>query len=126
MRVRLSEERYVYPDASVSCNERDRGDVETIQSPRLVVEVLSPGTEAYDRGDKFGYYRSCPTIEEYVLVNTQRQAIEVYRKARPNLWTLHFFEPGDHVELASLNIRFLISSLYRNVVFSEENPPEIS
>ena len=117
MRVRLSERRYVYPDASVSCDEHDRGDVEMIRAPRLVVEVLSPGTEVYDRGAKFSYYRACPTIEEYVLVHTQYQAIEVYRRARQNLWTLHFFEEGDRVELASLNISFPVSAVYRNALF---------
>ncbi len=121
MKVRLSESRYVYPDATVSCNEYDRGNSETIQSPLLIIEVLSPGTEAYDRGNKFGYYRACPTIEEYVLVNTQREVIEVYRRARPNLWTLHLFESGTHVEFASLNVSFPIAAIYRNVILPNED-----
>ncbi|HYK86432.1 MAG TPA: Uma2 family endonuclease [Ktedonobacteraceae bacterium] len=115
MKVHLYETRYVYPDATVSCNENDRGNVETIQSPLLIVEVLSPGTEAYDRGDKFAYYRACPTIKEYVLVNTQRRIVEVYRRARTNLWTLHLFEADDRVEFASLNITFPIAEIYRYV-----------
>lgn len=119
LRVRLSETRYVYPDASVSCDPRDRGQADTIQYPRLAVEVLSPGTEAYDRGRKFGYYRACPTLQEYVLVDTQRQAIEVYRRETDSLWTLHPFGPGDEVELASLGVRFPVAEAYRDVVFSE-------
>ncbi len=121
MKVRLSEMRYVYPDATVSCNEYDQGNIETIQSPLLVIEVLSPGTEAYDRGSKFGYYRACPTIEEYVLVNTQREVIEVYRRARPNLWTLHLFEVGTQVEFASINASFPITAIYRNVILPNED-----
>ena len=54
-RVRISAARYVYPDATVSCDERDRGTGDTIYFPRLIVEVLSPSTEAYDRGQKFIY-----------------------------------------------------------------------
>lgn len=121
MRVRLSESRYVFPDASVSCAESDRGNIEVIHSPRLVIEVLSPSTEAYDRGNKFSYYRACPTIEEYVLVNTQQKTIEVYRRARPNLWTLHVFEPEQQIELASLGISFPIAAVYRNVIMPKED-----
>lgn len=118
-RVRLSETRYVYPDATVSCDERDLGTGDMIQYPLLIVEVLSPGTEPYDRGKKFIYYRSCPTIKEYVLVDTQLQAIDVYRRATATLWTLHLFGPGDQVELASLNASFPIATLYENVIFQE-------
>ena len=114
-RVRLSEERYFYPDATVSCDERDSGTEDMIVSPHVVVEVLSPGTASYDRGDKFVYYRACPTIEEYVLVDTQRQAVDVYRRASNTLWTLHLFGPGNRVELARLNISFPIAALYENV-----------
>lgn len=119
-RVRLSEERYFYPDATVSCDERDRGTGDIIVSPRVVVEVLSPGTASYDRGNKFVYYRTCPTIEEYVLVDTQRQAVDVYRRASETLWTLHLFGPGDRVELARLNISFPIAALYEDVTLPGE------
>ena len=122
LRVRLSETRYVYPDATVSCDAQDRGQVDTIQSPRLAVEVLSPSTEAYDRGRKFGYYRACPTMQEYVLVDTARQAIEVYRRETDTLWTLHPFGPDNEVELASLGVHFPIAAAYRDVVFVEDAP----
>jgi Uma2 family endonuclease len=124
MRVRLSETRFVYPDAIVSCDARDRGQVDTIEYPRLAIEVLSPSTEAYDRGRKFGYYRACPTMQEYVLVDTQRQAIEVYRRETDTLWTLHPFGPGDAVELASLGIQFPIADAYGDVVFPDEGIAE--
>jgi len=119
-RVRLSTMRYVYPDATVSCDERDRGTGDIIHFPRLIIEVLSPGTEAYDRGQKFLYYRTCPTIMEYVLVDTQRQAVDVYRRASANLWTLHLFGPDDRIELASINVNFPIAALYEGVTLSED------
>jgi len=118
-RVCLSESRYVFPDASVSCDERDRGTGDTVYFPRLIVEVLSPSTEAYDRGKKFVYYRACPTVEEYVLVDTQLQAVDVYRRATDTLWTLHLFEAGDQVELTSLGISFSMSDIYEYVTFLE-------
>jgi Uma2 family endonuclease len=120
MRVRLSESRYVFPDVSVSCDARDRGRIDILQYPRLIVEVLSPSTSAYDRSRKFSYYRACPTIQEYVLVDTQWQAVEIFRRATENLWTYHFFGPGEQVELASLGVGFPIAALYENVVLPED------
>lgn len=118
-RVRISATRYFYPDATVSCNERDQGTGDTIVAPRVIIEVLSPGNATYDRGDKFIYYRSCPTIEEYVLVDTERQAVDIYRRASDTLWTLHLFGPGDQVRLACLDISFPISTLYEGVTLPE-------
>lgn len=120
MKVYLFETRYVYPDAAVSCDERDRGTVEMLRFPRLIIEVLSQSTEGFDRGLKFEYYRTCPTIEEYVLVETQRQAVDVYRRARKDLWTLHFFRSGDNVELASLNISLPLSAIYQNILLPSD------
>lgn len=119
MRVGISESRYVYPDISVSCDPRDQehGDSDIIQYPCVVIEVLSSSTEAYDRGRKFDYYRACPTLQEYVLVDTQQQAIDLYRRQTENLWTFHPLRPGDEVELKSLNIHFPLASAYENVTF---------
>lgn len=124
MRVRLSEKRYVYPDVSVSCDLGDRGRIDTLQSPRLVVEVLSPSTEAYDRGKKFGYYRACPTVQEYMLVDTQQQAVEVYRREQDTFWKFTPFGPGDQVELASIGARFPVAAVYENVALPEDIPDE--
>lgn len=122
VRVCLSEFRYVYPDVSVSCDMRDQEQEDMIQYPCLVVEVLSPSTEAYDRGRKLAYYRECLTLREYVLVDSQRQSVEVFRREKNKLWTYHAFEDGDEVELTSLDLHFPLAKLYRNVVLPEDNP----
>src|SRR5690242_3911921 len=124
-RVKLSEARYVYPDVSVSCNPQDRGENDIVQSPCLIVEVLSPGTEAYDRGRKFTYYRNCPTIQEYILVSAHYQSVEVFRRERNNLWTLQIFGANEEVELARLGVRFRVADIYEDVLFieSENDPP---
>jgi len=121
VRVYLSETRYVYPDVSVSSCERqdqERGDM--LYAPCLIVEVLSPGAEAYDRGRKLAYYRECPSIQEYMLVDSQLQSIEVFRRGKNKLWTYHTFSPGEDVELAALGISFLLAKIYRNVALSED------
>lgn len=119
-RVRLSEKRYVYPDITVTCDARDEDGNDILLYPRLVIEVLSKSTEAYDRGDKFDFYRSCPTIEEYVLVNTQRMAIEVYRREQHPFWRLSPFKVDDIVELVSIGVSLPIAAIYENVKLSEE------
>lgn len=119
LRVQVAEERYVYPDVTVSCDERDRGEVELVRSPRVVIEVLSPTTEAYNRGLKFAYYRECATIQEYVLVNTAYPAIEVCRRQKNNWWSFQTYRPGDEVELFSLGVRFSANIVYEDIVFPE-------
>ncbi len=119
--VRLSDTRYTYPDASVTCDERDQGDIDTVQSPRLIVEVLSDSTEAYNRGKKFALYRQCPTIEEYVLIATEHQSVEVFHRT-PEGWTAYHarvYGPGDTVELTSIGIQFPLAALYRRTTVKE-------
>lgn len=114
MRVRLSETVQVYPDATVTCDERDRvnNEDDEIGYPRLVVEVLSPGTERADRGRKLRDYQTCPTIEEYALVSSDYQAVEVYRRGGIE-WTYHRYEAGEEAELTSIGARMPFAALYR-------------
>ncbi len=118
--ARLSSTRYTYPDASVTCDERDRpaSDKTEIQGPRVIVEVLSDSTEAYDRGKKFGYYRSCPTVQEYILVASKDQSVDVCRRT-PQSWTYDSYGPGDEIELPSLAIRVSVAALYRDAGIPE-------
>ncbi len=112
--VRVAETRYTYPDASVSCDPRDQPTTEQkqISTPRVVVEVLSDSTEGRDRLKKANIYRACATIQEYVLIATKYQAVEVQRRAG-DAWTLHLFGPGDELELTSIGVRIPIAELYR-------------
>jgi Uma2 family endonuclease len=110
--VRLSPSEYRFADAAVTCDERDRGTVKEVRAPRVAVEVLSDSTEWEDRTDKFALYRACPTVEEYVLIATKYQAVEVYRRA-PDDWTVHVYRPGELVELRSIAVQFAVSDLYR-------------
>jgi Uma2 family endonuclease len=111
VQVKLSEKRYVLPDVTVSCDERDRNQKEMIRHPRVVVEVLSPSTEATDRGKKAMFYRACSTIQEYVMVDSDELFIEVHRREH-ELWTINTFEPGSIVTLESLGIQFPIEDAY--------------
>ena len=94
-------------------------DETEVQFPRIIVEVLSDSTEAYDRGKKFGYYRACPTIDEYVLVASKYQSVEVYRRTAQGWTAYHAYGPGDEIELTSIDVRFPLAALYRSAVVPE-------
>ncbi len=119
LQLRLSEKRYVFPDVTISCDERDRNQKETIRHPRVVVEVLSPATEAADRGKKAAYYRACPTIQEYMMVDSEEVFVEVHRREEER-WTINTFEPGDTITLESLGIRFPIEDVYEGTSLTYE------
>ena len=119
VQLQLSEKRYVFPDITVSCDQRDRNQKETIRYPRLVVKVLSPTTEATDRGRKAAYYRACPTIQEYMMVDSQEIIVEVHRR-EDERWTIYTFEAGDTITLESLGIQFSIAEAYEGTSLSYE------
>jgi Uma2 family endonuclease len=72
--------------------------------PRLVFEVLSQSTEHVDRGRKWDDYRKCPSLQEYVLVGTRYQRVEVYRRTADGWGLFHIYGPGDEVELTSIDM----------------------
>lgn len=90
-----------------------------IRSPRLVVEVLSPITEARDRGRKLQCYLACPTIEEYVLVDARSIRIEIYRKEQKK-WVYEAYGAEEEVEFTTLNVRFSIEDAYEDVIFDRD------
>ncbi len=110
---------YTYPDASVSCDPRDKTTTQYITYPCLIVEVLSESTEAYDRGNKFFRYRQNPQLQDYLLVSSQDIAIDLYRKNPSERWEILNFRAGDIVELQSVNLTFPIEQIYRGIDFSE-------
>jgi Uma2 family endonuclease len=119
VQLKLSAKRYFFPDITISCDERDRNQKETISYPRVVVEVLSPTTEATDRGKKAAYYRACPTIQEYVMVDSEEIFVEVHRREEGR-WTINTFEPGDTITLESLDIQFPIEDAYEGTSLTYE------
>ena len=118
VKLQVSKAHYVYPDASVGCDARDRandGHEDVVRYPKLAVEVLSPSTEAYDRGGKFALYREKDTLREYVLVAGDQHAVEVYRRGTDGLWTLHPFGLADHLTLESIGLHCPAASFYEDV-----------
>ena len=110
----VSENNRVCPDVAVSCDPRDRGAQEAIHYPSVVVEVLSPATEARDRGKKSLLYRSSLSVQEYLLVSTEAPIIELFRREKNGFWVLYTLQPGDFVELSSLGVHFSVAEAYQD------------
>ncbi|MBE9146081.1 Uma2 family endonuclease [Planktothrix mougeotii] len=108
---------YYYPDVIVTCDPRDREFQYFKRYPKLMIEVLSPGTEGFDRGKKFEDYRHLETLEEYVLINQNRVNIECFRKNSEGLWVLYPYSSGQEIYLDSLDFRCSITDLYEEVEF---------
>src|SRR6266700_469542 len=116
MKVFISETRYFHPDVIVTCDPRDRGTIQAIQAPRLVVEVLSPTAEVTDRTWKLKNYLVHPTIQEYVLADAKALKIETYHLEN-NKWIYEAFEDNTKVILPSLDVHFPLTDAYIDVEF---------
>ena len=106
---------FYYPDVMVTCDERDRRATNVIYHPCLIVEVLSPGTEAFDRGKKFQNYRRISTLKEYVLIDAREMAVERFRLNENGAWELDNYGEGSQITLTSVDFTFPIEKLYKNV-----------
>ena len=102
----------------MTCDNRDKSTPQYITHPCLIVEVLSPSTEAYDRGDKFRMYRRNPSLRDYVLVHTDKIAIDLYRKDEAGNWNIINYEAGEAIKLRSINLTYSIEQIYEDIVFA--------
>lgn len=101
--------RYLFPDASVVCSKREFSDAKQMRltNPFVIIEVLSETTEAYDRGEKFSFYRSLPSFREYVLVHSTKIWVETFYREESNLWriaTVSNMEESIHLNFLKLDI----------------------
>ncbi len=108
--------KYFYPDVVVTGDRGDR-DPQLIQFPCLIIEVLSPSTEAIDRGTKFTKYRQFPSLQEYVLVQVEQPGVEVFRRHQEGQWVFSDYSLSDRLLLASVDLEIAIADLYRQVQF---------
>lgn len=120
MRVRTRpNEAYFYPDVTVVCGEMQFEDEEsdTLTNPTLIIEVLSPSTEGYDRGAKFAHYRRLASLQEYVLVAQERLSIERYVKNEQGQWLLfEATEWNDVIPLETIGCTLTVREVYEKVL----------
>ncbi|MGK7878832.1 MAG: Uma2 family endonuclease [Crocosphaera sp.] len=122
VKVQVSEQGpYHYPDVVVSCDERDKKAFKFLQYPCLIIEVLSPSTEAFDRGKKFRNYRQIKTLKEYVLISADQKLIECFRINDQQVWELHSFSQNEQLKLDSLDFNCPVELIYEDVMLTDEN-----
>lgn len=115
---------YYYPDVMVTCSAADTADPLVKRHPLLLVEVLSPTTAEFDRGNKFAMYRTLQSLREVLFVDPVSRRSDLYRKGDDGLWVLHPSEPGDDVVLASVDLRIAAATLWAEVPEVEATPAD--
>jgi Uma2 family endonuclease len=107
---------YFLPDVIVGCDADDNElDTQAISSPRLIIEVLSPSTEAIDRGYKFQWYQTLPSLQEYILVSSRYQFVEIFRRQQDEKWSYQAYRPDQLIMLGSINIGLTFAEIYDRV-----------
>lgn len=122
MRVRITKTHYTYPDITVVCGtpELEDGRNDTLLNPMLLVEVLSPSTESYDRGLKFHRYRTLKSFQTYVLISQYNPHVEVFTRTQNDLWLLSdIADIKGSIELPSIGCTLVLADVYEKITFEE-------
>lgn len=106
---------FYYPDVFVTCDARDHQANEFMSSAVLVIEVLSPSTAAYDRGEKFAAYRRLPSLREYLLIDPDRKRLECFRRDEGGFWVLHEPDAAEALLLSSVAMRLSVAEAFQLV-----------
>ncbi|MBZ0300384.1 MAG: Uma2 family endonuclease [Anaerolineae bacterium] len=124
MRLKIREtDLYTYPDISVVCDAPRFEDAQrdTLLNPTVIIEVLSPSTESYDRGKKFQHYRTLDSLQEYILVAQDSPRIERYLRQPDGQWLFADATQMDgRLELPSISCTLLLSDVYEKVTFERD------
>jgi Uma2 family endonuclease len=117
IKVKLEKQNcFYYPDVLITCDRRDRETSTYKRFPKLIIEVLSDSTEAFDRGDKFNDYQAIENLQEYVLVNSKHQRVEVFRQNESRMWLYQSYSPmNPTIFLQSLDLTINFTDLYEDV-----------
>jgi len=109
-----------YPDTAVYCDgmRRHAEDDHALCDPTVIAEVVSPGTESWDRGEKFRHYRLLPSLTSYLLLSSTRPRIELCTVTGPESWTVRVYGPGEKVSLPELGIELSVDAIYEDALTS--------
>ncbi len=111
---------YTYPDISIVCGKPETTDnaFDTITNPCIIIEILSSSTKSYDRGDKFNLYRQIPTLQEYILIDSETVSVEHFVRTDVHEWRLtELKDITDVFMIKTVAIRITLESLYLDINF---------
>jgi Uma2 family endonuclease len=113
---------FFYPDVSVVCGPPVFDDDDCLRNPALIVEVLSPSTRDYDRGEKFRCYRRLTSLRHYILIETERMHVEHYQQTNGVLWVTAgvYTHPDETISLPDMRIEVPLREIYRRIRFAGE------
>ena len=128
MRVKVERsDMYTYPDASVLCGKPEfdfSSKPESLLNPQVIFEVLSPGTELFDRGDKFARYRKIESLTDYVLVGSELMRVEHFVRQEGGAWIMTEYDRPEHrVPLRSLDCELPLEEIYYQVTLPSDDAP---
>ena len=115
-----------YPDVTIICGEPHVNpfDKNSIINPAVIFEVLSPSTEAYDRGEKWARYRRLDSLQEYILVSQDTPLVEQYVRQSDDTWKFTFAEGTEAANVLSvLGVTLSLAEVYDKITFKEAGPP---
>ena len=115
MKLQVADDAMFYPDVFVTCDAQDLKTDMVFRQPRLIIEVLSDSTAAYDRGLKFSAYRRIATLQEYVLVDPDTRRVEVFRRNERDLFELHDQSGAAELHLASVGLQLPMAEVFDGV-----------
>ncbi len=117
IKVRIDEgKRFFYPDVVVNCDPTNNRNLVYVDTPTVVVEVLSESTESFDRGKKFQCYRTIPTLQDYILVSSQEYVVEIFHRIEDDRWILETYQGLEAIaRIESLNLNIPLGEIYATV-----------
>lgn len=115
MKLQIADDAIFYPDLMVTCDAADLATEMIFRAPKLVIEVLSPGTQAYDRGLKFAVYRRLPSLQEFILVDPDARRVEGFRRNDQGQWVLYDMSEGPALEAASIGCTVPLDQVFDGV-----------
>jgi len=115
MKVQVAEDSVLYPDVFVTCDAADLATDQIFRAPKLVIEVLSPSTQAYDRSKKFALYRRIAALLEYVLIDPETRRIEAFRRNAAGEWVLHDMSDEPAMLLPCIEASVLMTEVFDGV-----------
>jgi Uma2 family endonuclease len=116
MRLRVSRDRYLYPDVTIVCGPPSLdGESDVLLNPSTIIEVLSASTAAFDRGDKFAAYRSIVGLDEVVFVSQHEARVETFTRQADDSWLMRESLAGGALALRSLSVPLPLERIYESV-----------
>lgn len=119
MKLQIGDDTVLYPDVFVTRDKRDLAAERIFTAPTLIIEVLSPTTQSYDRSQKFALYRRIPALQEYILVDPDTRRVEGFRRGADDLWVLHDMSEAEAMHAASVGCTVPLAEVFDGI----EAPP---